>query len=901
MVKPNKLLEECNFDFGSIFTQEEIYSKNINKTLKDYTRQELERAHKLSQNRIEGGIYKGSESAKQIALLHDHLISEYLNFLSKYIHPLNNPTEAEKISVLATGGYGRGLLAPGSDIDLLFLLPYKKTAWAEGAIENTLYFLWDIGLKVGQATRTIPECLSLSSSDQTIATSLLDARHLWGNDALSDEFYISFREKIKKMSSFEFIKAKLDEREDRQNRAGQSRYLVEPNIKNGKGGLRDLEMLSWMTNFCYGCSRPEDMLTRGILTKAEAKTFLKCENFLWHVRCQLHYIANRSEEVINFNDQKEMAYKLGYEDRKGLMSVERFMRHYFLIAKEVGDLTRSICSILEERQKKSVPVISRAISYIYAKKLDGFTVTSGRINVPNDGFFKEDPLNILKLFNLSSEQGLFIHPNAIKVLRQSIGLVNKALREDKEANNLFLKILLSEKNAESTLRAMNETGVLGRFILDFGKIVGLMQFNMYHHFTADEHLLRAIGELNKLFYSIRSNVPELIRDLIGQGLNKKILTIALFFHDIAKGRDEDHSEVGALIVNRFSKRFSLTDYEVETISWLVREHLVMSDFSQTRDIMDQNTIKDFSSIVQTPERLKLLLILTIADITAVGPDVWSAYKGQLLEQLYKETYTYLAGDILGNDREARVKGRIEKLFSETTIDKDNLFKQWIKNHSDQYWLGLNNEIILRHTLMYVNDFRKKPIITIHNEEGMDTTEVSIMSKDSPGLFAKLTAAFSSMDINIVNAKIFTNKKGIAVDIIWIQDINNQPIKEKMRLNRIKDNIISFVDGKKIIKNIPISGFNDKRIDAFSVPVSIKIMNNISSDYTVIEVSGKDRPRILHDLAHMLNKMELNLFRAQVATFGERVVDVFYVLDSSNKRIEHYQSKKSIINKLSKIF
>ena len=213
---------------------------------------------------------------------------------------------------------------------------------------------------------------------------------------LSNNFEVYFREKIKKMSSFEFIKAKLDEREDRQNRAGQSRYLVEPNIKNGKGGLRDLEMLSWMTNFCYGCSRPEDMLTRGILTKAEAKTFLKCENFLWHVRCQLHYIANRSEEVINFNDQKEMASKLGYEDRKGLMSVERFMRHYFLIAKEVGDLTRSICSILEERQKKSVPVISRAISYIYAKKLDGFTVTSGRINVPNDGFFKEDPLNILK-------------------------------------------------------------------------------------------------------------------------------------------------------------------------------------------------------------------------------------------------------------------------------------------------------------------------------------------------------------------------------------------------------------------------------------------------------------------------------------------------------------------------
>jgi len=317
--------------------------------------------------------------------------------------------------------------------------------------------------------------------------------------------------------------------------------------------------------------------------------------------------------------------------------------------------------------------------------------------------------------------------------------------------------------------------------------------------------------------------------------------------------------------------------------------------------MDQKTIKDFSLIVQTPDRLKLLLILTIADITAVGPDVWNAYKGQLLDQLYKETYSYIAGDVLGNDRSARVASKIESLFSESKIEKNSLFKEWVNNHSDQYWLGLSDELILRHTLMYVKDFKNKPIISVHNEKNLETTEVSIMSQDRIGLFSKLTGALSSMDINIVNAKIFTNSKGIAVDVVWIQDNNNKPIREKKRLERIKSNIINFIDGEKIIEDIPVKGFNDKRIDAFSVPVAIKIMNNISSDYTVIEVSGKDRPRILYDLANSLNKMELNLFRAQVATFGERVVDVFYVLDSNNKRIEHHQSKKSIINKLSKIF
>ena len=899
--KPKKLLDECNFAFDEVFSKKEIHSKNINNDLRKYVKAELKKAHKTSQERIESGLYKGAEGARQISLLHDSLIRQYFNFLRESLYPINNGTEAEKISVLATGGYGRGLLAPGSDLDLLFLLPYKKTAWSETAIENILYFLWDIGLKVGQATRTIGECLSLSEADQTVATSLLDARHLCGNTSLSEEFIIRFRKKIKNMSSFDFIQDKLDEREERQNKAGRSRYLVEPNIKNGKGGLRDLEMLSWMTNFCYDCSRPGDMQIKGILTKDEERIFLKCENFLWHIRCQLHYVAKRPEEVINFNDQQEMALRLGYEDRKGLMSVERFMRHYFLIAREVGNLTRSICSILEERQKKSIPVISKAISLVSKKNINGFIISKGRINVPNDSFFKEEPINILKMFYFSARDDLFIHPNAIRALRQCSSLVNSRLRSNREANDFFIKILLSKKNSETTLRAMNEAGILGRFILDFGKIVGLMQFNMYHHYTADEHLLRAIGELNKIFYSKTHGIQKLVKSLVRAGLNKKILTIALFFHDIAKGREEDHSKAGARIVEKFSERFKLSDYEVETISWLVKEHLVMSDFSQTRDIMDQKTIKDFASIVQTPERLKLLLVLTIADISAVGPDVWNAHKGQLLEQLYMESYSYLTGDTLGENKKLKVKKKIKETFFGSEITKSNLFKNWVGSHGEQYWLGLDSEIISRHAVMYVRDFHKNPIISIYNEEGIETTEVSIMSLDSPGLFTKLTGAFASMDINIVNARIFTNFDGVAVDVLWIQDNNNQPINEQGRIDRIKKNITRFMDEEKTTEDFNLRGFRDKRVNAFNVPVSIKIMNDKSLNYSVIEVSGKDRPGILYNLAKELNELNLTLFRAQVATFGERVVDVFYVLDASNQRIMDRELKISIIKKLSKIF
>ena len=546
------------------------------------------------------------------------------------------------------------------------------------------------------------------------------------------------------------------------------------------------------------------------------------------------------------------------------------------------------------------PENSKALSYFSEEKVEGFILNAGRIDIPNNNFFKKDPLNILKLFNYSMKRDVLIHPNAVRVLRENLSLVNKDLRQNETANKIFLEILLNKKNSEETLRQMNETGVLGRFILDFGKIVGLMQFNMYHHYTADEHLLRAIGELNRLFSEKNKNITKLISEIINSGLSKKILTIALLFHDIAKGRDEDHSIAGAKIVKKFSKRFNLSDYELETISWLVKEHLVMSDFSQTRDVMDAKTVEDFSLKVQTPERLKFLFILTIADISAVGPGVWNAHKGQLLEQLYKETYAKLSGEVLDEDRSLRAQNKIKSVFSEADFNKEKRFKDWIKSQSDQYWLGLEDDIIFRQAEMFVKNFNNKPSIIIHNKKDAEATEVSIMSKDSKGLFSKLTGALSSMEINIVNAKIFTNSSNIAIDVIWIQDKENRPIFDNSRIERIKEKILNFINTD--IKNgvSSTSRLNNRRINAFTVPIVVKIMNNISSNYTVIEVSGKDRPSILHELAKTINHLDLNLFRAQVATFGERVVDVFYVLDSKNKKIEHHNSKKLIERELLRV-
>ena len=403
------------------------------------------------------------------------------------------------------------------------------------------------------------------------------------------------------------------------------------------------------------------MADRGVFDSEELKIFRRCEDFLWSVRCNMHFLMGRAEERLSFDIQREIAVRLGYTEHPGLKDVERFMKHYFLIAKDVGDLTAILCAALEDQQAKPVPMLDRVMARFRPRgrralaETDDFLVDNNRINAAEPEVFRRDPVNLIRIFHLAQRHNLAFHPDAIRSVTRSLKLIDRELRENEEANRLFLEILTSRNNAETVLRRMNEAGVLGRFVPDFGRVVSMMQFNMYHHYTVDEHLLRCIGMLAEIERGDNKEVAlasDLMRTI--QPQHRSLLYVALFLHDIAKGRIEDHSIAGARIARRLGPRFGLSAAETETVAWLVEIHLVMSTVAQSRDLSDRKTIENFAGVVQSLERMKLLTILTTADIRAVGPGVWNGWKAQLLRTLYYETEPVLTGGFSEVNRAQRV-------------------------------------------------------------------------------------------------------------------------------------------------------------------------------------------------------------------------------------------------------
>jgi len=836
---------------------------------------------------------QGTQCAANIAHFQDELIRVIYDFTVTHVYRATNPSAAERISIVAIGGYGRGTLAPGSDLDLLFLLPYKQTAWSESVIEYMLYMLWDLGFKVGHATRSVNECIRLSQKDMTIRTSVLEARFLWGDEALLEGLTTRFDKEVVANTAREFIEVKLAERDARHKRFGLARYMVEPNVKEGKGGQRDLHTLFWIGKYVYRVQTVEELVEAGVFTSGELSRFLKCEDFQWAVRCHLHFMTQNAENKITFDHQKELARRLGYTKHGGLQHVERFMKHYFIVAKTVGDLTRIFCSVLEAGHVKKAPVMNRLLQKFRSgnnkdvMQSGVFTVDAGRINISSDAVFKNDPINLIRLFHYADKYHHAIHPNALKRITRSLGLIDKKLRNDKQANSLFLEILASQDNPETTLRKMNEAGVLGRFVPDFGKIVALMQFNMYHHFTVDEHLLQSIGILSEMERGELADEHPLSNEIFETITNRRALYVAMFLHDIAKGREEDHSIAGARIALELGPRLGLSNEETETVSWLVENHLVMSDFAQKRDLNDFKTIKDFTEIVQTSERLKLLLLLTVADIKAVGPGVWNGWKGQLLRTLYHEAEPMIAGAHVASSREDRVVEAKQVFSGQITGWKPQEVATYLDRHYPSYWLTVDVEEQIEHAELLREAEQEEHVLTtkILCNEFADITELTICTHDHPHLLTVLTGACAAVGANIVDAKIFTTTDGIAIDKLYIQREFDDDFDEERRAKNIFMNIEKGLRGDiylpEIIKH---QAKPTARLKAFSIEPQVVIDNEGSNIFTVIEVDGLDRPGLLYDLTKAFIDLNITIASAHIATFGERAVDVFYVRDLTGQKI-----------------
>jgi [protein-PII] uridylyltransferase len=830
----------------------------------------------------------GRGCAQRLCRMEDEIIRLLYDFTRKHLYPSQNPSEAERMAVVATGGYGRGLQAPGSDIDLLFVLPYKQTAWGESVAEAILYCLWDLGLKVGHATRSIDECIRQSKADMTIRTAILEARFLLGDRALFDEMIKRFDEEVVRGTAADFVAAKLVEREERHRRSGQSRYLVEPNVKDGKGGLRDLHTLFWIAKYVYRVREPSELIARGVFDRGEYQLFRQCENFLWSVRCHMHFLMGRAEERLSFDIQREIAVRLGYTEHPGLQDVERFMKHYFLVAKDVGDLTAIVCAELEDSHAKSVPVLSRVMARLRPvrrrtlSESDDFIIEHNRILCARPNVFERDPVNLIRIFRLAQKHNVAFHPDAMRMLRRSLKLIDAKLREDEEANRLFLEILTSENDPETVLRRMNEAGVLGRFVPQFGKIVAMMQFNMYHHYTVDEHLLRCIGVLAEVERGGGNDTPlanELIHKL--RPGSRAILYVALFLHDVAKGRPEDHSTAGARVARRLCPRFGFSAADTDLIAWLIEQHLVMSSVAQSRDLSDRKTIENFASIVQSTERLKLLTILTTADIKAVGPGVWNGWKSQLIRTLYYETEPVLTGGFSEVNRAQRVTAAQQEFREAMQAVPAEWLETYIAKQYPAYWLKVD----LEHNVAHANFVRateeaQKTLATMTRfDENRAVTELTLLAPDHPWLLSIIAGACAMAGANIVDAQIYTTTDGRALDTISISREFDRDEDEERRAGRIADTIEKALRGQlRLPEMVGKRAVPKGRIRAFALETTVTINNQWSHRYTMVEITGLDRPGLLYEMTATISKLNLNIASAHVATFGERVVDVFYVTD-----------------------
>jgi len=812
------------------------------------------------------------------------------------LHPLANPTDAERIAVLGVGGYGRAEMAPQSDVDLLFLTPWKITPWAESVIETMLYMLWDLKLKVGHSSRTVKDCIRLGREDITIRTALLEHRFICGHAPLAEELDTRLWGELFKNSGPEFIEAKLAERAARHKRQGGQRYVLEPNVKEGKGGLRDLQTLYWIGKYLHRVPSSEGLVGAGLLSREEFDSFAQAEDFLWAVRCHLHYITGRPTDTLTFDLQVEVAARMGYRDTGGRRAVEHFMQDYFRLATRVGELTRIFLTELEARHAKREASLF-GIFKLTKRVKPGYKLVQGRIDVKDPKEFLKDKLNLLRVFEEGLRTKYLLHPNVMRIVTSNLDLIDDEMREDPEAQRIFLDLLLKHGNPERSLRRMNELGVLAAFIPEFEAIVAMMQFNVYHHYTVDEHIIQTISCLAQIERGELVEDLPLSSSILKEGVNRRVLYVALLLHDIGKGRPEDHSILGAQIARRVCPRLGLDAEESETVEWLVRYHLLMSDMAQKRDIGDPRTVRDFAKAVKTRKRLDLLTVLTVCDIRGVGPGTWNNWKAMLLRQLYKQTADALEGGLETLNRENRQEEATRALVERLAGWDPAALEHEVTRHYAPYWQGLSTDTheVFARLLQGLGDDEIR--IDLHPDPDRDATRACFALHDHPGIFSRLAGALALVGANVVDARTYTSKDGYATAVFWVQDIEGHPY-EVSRLPRLRGMIDKTLKGEVVAREaLKDRDKIKKREREFRFPTHITFDNEGSEIYTIIEVDTRDRPGLLYDLTRTLAVNNIYIASAVIATYGAQVVDTFYVKDMFGLKLHQKHRQEALEKKL----
>ncbi len=845
--------------------------------------------------------------------LNTSLIDNLIINLFNYVKDTKESKNFNEVLILALGGYGRGELAPKSDIDLLFLVKDKnlskiKSHDSEKLIHEILYFLWDLGFSVGHSTRTVNQTFDYAKEDITFLTSLIDNRFLIGNKKLYESFEKTFQIFKKNYNTFEFIKSKLIEADQRHKKFGSSRFVIEPNVKEGKGGIRDIQTLIWISKFAYNSKNIYHLLESGVFIKKELYILSNSYKFLLSTRCYLHLLSKRENDNLDIESQIEISKLVGFRQKDFQRPVERFMKRYYIAAKNIGSLTRIFFSVIEDKFKKSI-----RFNFFFRNSVNlekPFIFKRKKIAIENKTYFLKKPELIIEIFHISHFKNLEIHPETLRLITDCSKLIRKKQVNSKTSNKLFLEIISSETNPRPILRLMNDTNVLGNFIPDFKKIIGLIQHDMYHHYTVDEHTFFAISNAHELKNDNLNFGTELASKLIFEIDRFDLLTVSLFLHDIAKGLEGDHSLNGSIIAKNLCLRLGLKNDDAEIVSWCVLNHLYLSETAFRYDLNDKKIIENSTKKINTIKKLNLLFVLTICDINAVGPGVLTDWKGSLLIELYNKIKMDLDYKEVKKTPEKSEK-KSEHLFNEIkslNILKDDEAQNYIINFPDNYWQMFNLKQMLDQVILFKKmlDSKVKFIFEIYNNLNSNVSELIVIAPDNFGLFSKISGILSSSNVNIISAKIITRSDGFAIDYFVINNKMDMAISEKniqqKIFRRLKDGLEGVYDFEiELDKRFNESPSKIKKINA---PIRVYIDNDTSDDFSILEVNCKNAPGVLFKITQSISKLNLQIYTASISTYGTRVTDIFYVKDLFGQKIideiKIKQVRDNLLEVLSKV-
>lgn len=790
-------------------------------------------------------------------------------------------TRAAQLALVAVGGYGRGELHPHSDVDLLILLPEDPRPEVADELERFLLFLWDMGLEVGHSARTVTDCVQTGRADITVATNLMESRLLAGDASL---YYAMSQatgpDRIWPVR--DFFAAKWQEQIARHHKFHDTAYNLEPNVKEGPGGLRDIQMIGWVAQRHFDSQRLDELVDHGFLTAAEYRALIDGQNFLWRVRFGLHLLARRRENRLLFDHQRTLAEQFGYRDENNNLAVEQFMKRYYRTVMELGQLNEMLLQLFQEKiLPGEAPIQITPLG-------DYFQSRNGYLEVRHDLVFIQHPQCLLEIFLLLAQRPQLkgIRAETIRLIRSHLHLIDDAFRASDESRTLFMTLLRQPQGIYTALRQMNQHGVLGAYLPVFGRIVGQLQHDLFHVYTVDEHTLFVLRNIRRYGKPPFHDEFPLCRKVMEKIERPEVLYIAALFHDIAKGRGGDHSELGADEVQIFCQEHALADTDTRLAVWLVRNHLLMSSTAQRQDISVPEVINAFAARMGDERHLDHLYLLTVADIRATSPTLWNSWKDSLLGTLYNRTHYALrrglTNPIDASEHIMETKQAAQTLLREQAIDEQAINALWARL-GDDYFLRYTTDTIAWHSAAIIQAQQhgaSLPLIALRRKDRQGGTELFFYTLRHDNLFALTTRTLDKLALTITDARIMATRDGHTLDTYIVLEEDGSPLRDADRMHELENTLhklLSHPDTlpRKVKRRLP------RRLQHFSLPTEVSFEPDPYNNRTIMEVISSDRPGLLSQIGKAMMECKVRLQNAKIATFGARAEDIFFITDAAN--------------------